>query len=112
MQLLSRFLIGGAFVSVFAVIGDSLNPKSFAGLFGAAPSIALAGLMLTWATHGSNVVVVQARSMIFGSIALLVYGTLTAKSVRQSKLPTWVVAVSLWAVWLAVAFFFHWILLK
>ena len=28
-----RFLIGGAFVSVFAVLGDIFRPKSFAGLF-------------------------------------------------------------------------------
>ena len=30
-------------VSAFAGFGDTLRPKSFAGLFGAAPSIALAG---------------------------------------------------------------------
>jgi hypothetical protein len=37
-QILIRFLIGGAVVSVFAILGDLLKPKSFAGLFGAAPS--------------------------------------------------------------------------
>jgi hypothetical protein len=42
MQILIRFLIGGAVVSVFALIGDVLKPKSFAGLFGAAPSVAVA----------------------------------------------------------------------
>jgi transposase len=31
-------------VSAFAALGDTLRPKSFAGLFGAAPSIALATL--------------------------------------------------------------------
>ena len=30
-----RFLVGGLFVSAFAVLGDVLKPKSFAGLFGA-----------------------------------------------------------------------------
>jgi hypothetical protein len=43
-QIFIRFLVGGAVVSVFAVIGDLLKPKSFAGLFGAAPSVALATL--------------------------------------------------------------------
>jgi uncharacterized protein DUF3147 len=43
-QILVRFLIGGVAVSAFAVLGDLLKPKSFAGLFGAAPSIALAAL--------------------------------------------------------------------
>jgi hypothetical protein len=32
-QILIRFLVGGTVVSAFAVIGDLLKPKSFAGLF-------------------------------------------------------------------------------
>ena len=43
-ELLIRFLIGGLIVSVFAVSGDILRPKTFAGIFGAAPSVALASL--------------------------------------------------------------------
>jgi Mn2+/Fe2+ NRAMP family transporter len=39
-----RFLIGGLFVSTFAVFGDCLKPKSIARLFGAAPSVTLATL--------------------------------------------------------------------
>jgi hypothetical protein len=34
-----RFLAGGIAVSAFAAIGDSLRPKSFAGLIGAAPRL-------------------------------------------------------------------------
>ena len=41
-QLLLRFLIGGAVVSSFALLGDIVRPKSFAGIFGGAPSVALA----------------------------------------------------------------------
>jgi hypothetical protein len=40
IQLLVRFLLGGLIVSIFATLGDALRPKGFAGLFGAAPSIA------------------------------------------------------------------------
>ena len=43
-----RFLIGGLAVSSFAILGDLLRPKSFAGLFGAAPSVALATLGSLW----------------------------------------------------------------
>jgi len=50
-QILIRFLVGGAVVSAFAIIGDLLKPKSFAGLFGAAPLVALATLVLTVAWH-------------------------------------------------------------
>jgi hypothetical protein len=46
MDWVLRFLIGGTIVSVFALIGDVLKPKGFAGLFGAAPSVALATLGL------------------------------------------------------------------
>jgi hypothetical protein len=35
IQILIRFLVGGAVVSAFALIGDVLKPKSFAELFGA-----------------------------------------------------------------------------
>jgi hypothetical protein len=42
-----RFLAGGIAVSAFAALADALRPKSFSGLFGAAPSIALATLVLT-----------------------------------------------------------------
>ena len=37
-----RFFVGGVVVSVFAALAEIFRPKSFAGLFGAAPSIALA----------------------------------------------------------------------
>ena len=51
-DVLIRFIIGGLFVCAFAVLGDSLKPKSFAGLFGAAPSVALATLLLTIRREG------------------------------------------------------------
>jgi hypothetical protein len=49
---LVRIVVGGMVVSVFALLGDLLKPKSFAGLFGAAPSVALATLVLTVRQHG------------------------------------------------------------
>jgi hypothetical protein len=36
-----RFLVGGVVLSAFSMLGDILRPKSFAGLFRAAPSVAL-----------------------------------------------------------------------
>jgi hypothetical protein len=47
-----RFLIGGFIVSAFAVLGDLFEPKSFAGIFGAAPSVALATLALMISSNG------------------------------------------------------------
>lgn len=73
MQWIIRFLVGGAMVFSFAALGEILRPKGFAGLFGAAPSVALASLALTAATHGPDVAALQARSMIFGACAFLIY---------------------------------------
>ena len=47
LQLVFRFVVGGAIVTLFAALGDVLKPKSFVGLFGAAPSVAMATLGLT-----------------------------------------------------------------
>src|SRR5205814_5273633 len=55
-EILLRFLMGGAVVSVFALLGDLFKPKSFAGLFGAAPSVALVTLALTLSTEGARYV--------------------------------------------------------
>src|SRR2546423_746505 len=43
-ELALRFLVGGLFVSLFAVLSKTLQPKTFAGLFGAAVSVVAAGL--------------------------------------------------------------------
>jgi hypothetical protein len=47
-----RFIIGGIAVSAFTVMGDLFRPKSFAGLIGAAPSIALAALAMAFWNQG------------------------------------------------------------
>ena len=73
MQWAYRFIAGGLIISLFAVIGDVLRPKGFAGLFGAAPSVALATLALTVVADGNTYAAVEARSMTAGAIALLLY---------------------------------------
>src|SRR3982750_4152544 len=72
-DLLIRFVIGGVVVSLFAVIGDILKPKSFAGLFGAAPSVALATLSLAVLSDGKEYAATEAKSMIGGAGAFLIY---------------------------------------
>jgi hypothetical protein len=51
-EYLIRFFVGGLAVSAFAVLGDLFRPKSFAGLFGAAPSVALATLAIPFWNQG------------------------------------------------------------
>jgi len=90
-------------VSVFSALGDVLKPKSFAGLFGAAPSVALATLSLTVATKGTAYAAVEARSMIGGSIALFTYTFLVTCVMFKFKPSTLLVTAGLLSTWLATA---------
>ena len=85
-QLLIRFIVGGAVVSSFAALGDAVKPKSFAGLFAAAPSVAMATLGLTIMTEGKLFAAVEARSMIFGAIALFLYAAAAIRLMMKYKL--------------------------
>ena len=71
--LFIRFLIGGVVVSLFAALGDVLRPKSFAGLFGAAPSIALATIGLTIHQDGKAYAALECRSMMLGAVGFFAY---------------------------------------
>ena len=63
-----RFISGGIVVLAVASLADVLRPKSFAGLFGAAPSVALATLTLAFNEHGADYVAIEARSMAVGAL--------------------------------------------
>ena len=99
-----RFIVGGLFVSAFAVLGDVLKPKSFAGLFGAAPSVALATLILTIHSRGRDFAAAEARSMIFGALAFFVYARVVCRIIMRYKLPASIVASASIVIWLAIAF--------
>lgn len=110
-QILIRFLVGGAVVSAFAITGDLLRPKSFAGLFGAAPSVALATLGLTVAAEGPSYAAIEARSMMAGAVAFAAYAScvswvmmrynVKALWVTICAIPLWLgVAFGLWYIWL------------
>ena len=101
MDWVVRFLIGGTIVSTFALIGDVLKPKGFAGLFGAAPSVALATLGLTIATEGKLYASVEARSMVAGAAAFFLYALacLYVIGVRHFKAtPATLALLSIWMV--------------
>jgi hypothetical protein len=103
-ELLIRFLIGGAVVSAFALLGDIFRPKSFAGLFGAAPSIALATLGLTILVDGKNYAAIEARSMVAGAIAFFAYASAVSSLMMHRKSSALLTAIGLMPIWLAVAF--------
>jgi len=107
MEYLARFLVGGLAVSAFAVLGDLLRPKGFAGLFGAAPSVALAtlGIALLW--HGANYAFTQGQAMMLGAVALCIYSIVVCRLLMRrhwNALPATIAAL---LVWLAVAVGLH-----
>lgn len=111
MELLIRCLIGGVVVSVFAVLGDVIKPKSLAGTSAAAPAVALATMVLTLHEKGVAYTALQCRSMLAGAVAYLFFAVAVSYVQMRFKpkalvgaamlIPLWgVVAAALWAVWL------------
>lgn len=111
VDLLVRFLIGGVVVSLFAVLGDMVKPESLGGVFAAAPTIALATLVLTMHKHGAGYVAVEGRSMVAGAVAFFLYASsvsfvLMRFRTKAMMTATWLLtiwfgtAAGLWAVWL------------
>jgi len=103
MEYLVRFLVGGIVVSAFAVLGDLLRPKSFAGLFGAAPSLALATLSLALWKEGGDYASVEGRSMILGAVALAVYSFAVCQLLMRARWSALAATTSAIVLWLAVA---------
>lgn len=109
MEELVRFLIGGVVVSAFAALSDMFAPKSFAGLFGAAPSIALATLALTVMHSGKNYAAVEARSMVLGAAAFWGYAMLCSRLLMRRRPSALMATVVLLPVWFAVSFALLWL---
>jgi len=103
-MFVERFLLGGLVVSVFAVIGDVLRPKSFAGLFGAAPSVALATLSLTVAGEGKHYAALEARSMIAGALAFFIYALACVHLMAKKHLGAAPTTLSMLLGWAICAF--------
>src|SRR5579871_6523515 len=110
-DLILRFLIGGFVVSFFALLGDLFEPKSFAGIFGAAPSVALATLALTISHYGKAYAAIELRSTIIGAMAFFFYASglgrallqhnYAARSAGAVLMLLWAaVAIGAWAIWL------------
>jgi hypothetical protein len=104
IEYVIRFFIGGAVVSTFAMFADVLRPKSFAGLFGAAPSVAFATLGIAVYQHGTNYAAQQSSSMMAGAVALAVNRLLVLNHLNQSRVRAAVATLLSLPVWLNVAY--------
>jgi hypothetical protein len=103
-DIVLRFFVGGGLVCLFAMLGEVLKPKSFAGLFGAAPSIALASLGLVIASEGVAYAALECRSMAIGAVAFGVYGGMVTWLLARGRISTFKAGFGGLGVWLAVGF--------
>lgn len=103
VDLVLRFVLGGAVVSMFAAIAEVFEPKSFSGLFGAAPSVAITTLTLTYLSNGAGATATAARWMLVATPAMLAYSTCCVAACRRKRIPVWPAAIGAWGVWLAIA---------
>jgi uncharacterized membrane protein (GlpM family) len=103
-DLVIRFLVGGLVVSLFAMLSDALRPKSFAGLFGAAPSIALATLGLTIHKNGRSYAALESRSMMMGAAAFFLYAWSVSLVLRRYEISALGASLTLLPVWFLVSF--------
>jgi len=101
VAVIVKALAGGLLVVVFSLLSESLQPKRFAGLFGAAPAVAIAGLAVTLVSKG----VVDARDgslgMIAGCFGMAAYAC--AAVLLLKRMPPIVASVAGLAVWLGIA---------
>src|ERR1700745_1014281 len=96
-----RFVVGGFVVSAFSLISDLFKPKTFAGLFGAVPSVALASVALTIFKMGRGTAAVEARSMIIGGVGLFVYANTVSYIILRFRASAMRVSLTLLVLWFA-----------
>jgi uncharacterized membrane protein (GlpM family) len=96
-----KALLGGTLVLVFALLSQSLDPKRFAGLFSAAPAVALAGLAVTLLDKGAHDAHQSSAGMIAGAAGMAVYAAAVIPLLRRTRAP--VASMAALGAWTAVA---------
>lgn len=84
-SLLAKFALGGGFVCLFALIGEVCQPKRFAGLFSCAPSVLLAGLMVTLLSQSSVIAHLTAEGAVAGALGMVAYCLMAVPAIRRFK---------------------------
>jgi uncharacterized membrane protein (GlpM family) len=96
-------LAGGTLVVAFALLSQSLQPKRFAGLFSAAPAVALAGLTITLLDKSAHDAHQSAAGMIAGGVGMAVYAAAVIPLLRRTRpLPASLSAIGVWSVVAAI----------
>lgn len=91
-------------MSAFAIVGGLFKPTSFAGLFGAAPSVALATLALTITKDGKAYASTECRSMMAGALSLCLYSLIVSQLLSRFRVSALAATLSALPLWFLTAF--------
>jgi uncharacterized membrane protein (GlpM family) len=95
----AKGLAGGLLVVAFALLSETLQPKRFAGLFGAAPAVAIAGLAIVLASKGGHDARESSIGMLAGAAGMLCYAAATIGLLkRMSALHASALGMVAWVV--------------
>ena len=104
-------LAGGALVVSFALLSEGLRPKRFAGLFSAAPAVAIPSLIIVVLDKGAAEAHRSALGMIAGGAGMVAYALavipllhrLPASRAAAAALGAWALVAAVVAVPLLLA---------
>jgi len=104
--LVIKAMAAGLLVTAFSLLAEGLSPKRFAGLFGAAPAVALAGLIVVLLDKGSAYAHKNALGMLAGSAGMVLYAATAVRLLRHLRasqaalgaLGAWVLGAGLIAI--------------
>lgn len=80
-----RAVAGGTLVVLFALISEAVKPKAFAGIFAAAPSVAIASLTITVLTDGVDKARLASVGMVVGAVGMAACCTIAVVTIPQMK---------------------------
>ena len=92
------------------MVTDVLKPKAFAGLFSAAPSVAIASLALTAMLMSSDKASQSALTMIAGAVGMIAFCAVAG--LLEKKVGAIVGAGVAWLSWVVVAALVFWVFLQ
>ena len=78
-------LAGGGLVVAFALLSEGLSPKRFAGLFSAAPAVALAGLAVVVIGETTHKAHENSIGMIAGGVGMVAYASAVIPLLRHRR---------------------------
>jgi uncharacterized membrane protein (GlpM family) len=78
-------LVGGGLVVMFALLSETLQPKRFAGLFSAAPAVAIAGLALTLVFKEAHEARENSIGMLAGASGMTAYALAIVVLMRRVR---------------------------